>query len=180
MRLARALEGDTVAEIFHPLPIFVHDRVLGGFEPARREAIHGDAVDSPIVGEAHGELANSAAACAVRAETGVTGYAGDGADVDDASVAARNHAARDGLRDEKAAAQKIKHCRPHRRAGTVILAQWKDTETGLPLLSCTMIITKPNSLVGAIHDRMPVLLDYEGMKAWLSGELGTEILRPSA
>ncbi len=34
-------------------------------------------------------------------------------------------------------------------------------------------------MVGAIHDRMPVLLDYEGMKAWLSGELGTEILRPA-
>ena len=50
-------------------------------------------------------MANAAAACAVGAETGVTGDAGDGADVDDASVAARNHATRDGLRDEKTSAQ---------------------------------------------------------------------------
>jgi len=74
-------------------------------EPSGREAVHGDAVFAPIVGEAHGELANSAAACAVRAEAGVTGDAGDGTDVDDAAVVARNHTACDGLRDEKAAAQ---------------------------------------------------------------------------
>ena len=43
-----------------------------------------------------------------------------------------------------------------------------------------MIITKANSIVGAIHDRMPVLLDHEGMKAWLSGKAGIGLLRPAA
>jgi putative SOS response-associated peptidase YedK len=42
-----------------------------------------------------------------------------------------------------------------------------------------MIITKVNSLVGAIHDRMPVLLDEEGAAVWLSGEGGTELLKPA-
>ena len=35
---------------------------------------------------------------------------------------------------------------------------WKNPETGQPLLSCTMLITEPNSLVATVHDRMPVLL----------------------
>ena len=60
---------------------------------------------SPVVGEAHGELADAAAAGAVRREARVAGHAGDRADVDDAAVAVRNHAPRDRLRDEEAAAQ---------------------------------------------------------------------------
>ena len=60
---------------------------------------------APVVGEAHGELANAAAAGAVGREASVAGDAGDGADVDDAAVAAGNHAAGDGLGNEKAAAQ---------------------------------------------------------------------------
>jgi putative SOS response-associated peptidase YedK len=35
---------------------------------------------------------------------------------------------------------------------------WKDSETGLPLMSCAMIITGANELASKIHDRMPVLL----------------------
>ncbi len=58
-------------------------------------------------------------------------------------------------------------------------SEWRDRVNDETLATCTMIITRANSVVGAIHDRMPVLLDYEGMKAWLSGELGTEILRPA-
>lgn len=42
-----------------------------------------------------------------------------------------------------------------------------------------MIITQANSFVGAIHDRMPVLLDQEGAAAWLSGEAGLELLKPA-
>jgi putative SOS response-associated peptidase YedK len=47
------------------------------------------------------------------------------------------------------------------------------------LVTCTMIITQANSFVGAIHDRMPVLLDQEGAAAWLSGEAGLELLKPA-
>lgn len=42
-----------------------------------------------------------------------------------------------------------------------------------------MTITQANSFVGAIHDRMPVLLDQEGAAAWLSGEAGLELLKPA-
>jgi len=40
------------------------------------------------------------------------------------------------------------------------------------LATCTMIITAANSLIGAIHGRLRVLLDHEGTKAWLSGKAG--------
>ncbi len=43
----------------------------------------------------------------------------------------------------------------------------------------TMLITQANSFIGAIHDRMPVLLDRESAEAWLSGEAGLELLKPA-
>jgi putative SOS response-associated peptidase YedK len=46
------------------------------------------------------------------------------------------------------------------------------------LATCTMIITGANSFVGAIHDRMPALLDRGSTEAWLSGNAGTELLKP--
>ncbi len=85
--------------------VFVHHGVLRRLEPAGGEAIDGDAVFAPVVGEAHGELANAAAAGAVGAESGITGDGGHRADVDDAAVVALDHAAGDSLRDEKTAAQ---------------------------------------------------------------------------
>jgi putative SOS response-associated peptidase YedK len=36
--------------------------------------------------------------------------------------------------------------------------EWKDIETGLSLMSCTIIITDANELASKVHDRMPVLL----------------------
>jgi putative SOS response-associated peptidase YedK len=42
-----------------------------------------------------------------------------------------------------------------------------------------MIITEANSFISAIHDRIPVLLDRESADAWLSGEAGTELLKPA-
>ena len=47
--------------------------------------------------------------------------------------------------------------------------EWKDSETGLPLMSCTMIITGANELASKIHDRMPVLLqpkDFAALAGW--------------
>jgi putative SOS response-associated peptidase YedK len=46
------------------------------------------------------------------------------------------------------------------------------------LATCTMIITVANSFVGAIHDRMPALLDRGSTDAWLSGNAATELLKP--
>ena len=56
--------------------------------------------------------------------------------------------------------------------------EWKDIETGVPLRSCTMIITTANDFVGKIHDRMPALLTPYQFNSWLSGGAGPELLRP--
>src|SRR6185295_4174392 len=74
-------------------------------EPAGGEAVHGDSVFAPVVGEAHGELPDSSAAGSVGSETCVAGDAGNRSDVDDAAVVASNHAAGDRLSDEKTAAK---------------------------------------------------------------------------
>jgi putative SOS response-associated peptidase YedK len=57
---------------------------------------------------------------------------------------------------------------------------WKDIETGESVKSCTMIITEANGFVSAIHDRMPVILEDQSFDAWLTGEAGSELLRPTA
>jgi len=44
---------------------------------------------------------------------------------------------------------------------------WKDAE-GYPLYSFCILTTAPNALVGAIHDRMPVLLSKEKEQLWIS------------
>jgi putative SOS response-associated peptidase YedK len=58
--------------------------------------------------------------------------------------------------------------------------EWKDPDTGKPLKSCTMMITEPNKTAVKIHDRMPVLLSPKQFEPWLSGKVGTEILKPAA
>jgi putative SOS response-associated peptidase YedK len=58
--------------------------------------------------------------------------------------------------------------------------EWKDIETGERVKSCTMIITDANDFVRKIHDRMPVILEREQFGAWLTGEAGSELLRPAA
>ena len=57
--------------------------------------------------------------------------------------------------------------------------EWKNRETGERLKSCTMIITEPNEFVSEVHDRMPALLTEKQFDPWLSGEAGTEILKPA-
>jgi putative SOS response-associated peptidase YedK len=42
-----------------------------------------------------------------------------------------------------------------------------------------MIITQANEFVGEVHDRMPVILEEKNFGAWLSGEGGTELLKPA-
>ena len=57
--------------------------------------------------------------------------------------------------------------------------EWKNRETGERLKSCTMIITEPNEFVSEVHDRVPALLSEQQFDPWLSGEAGTEILKPA-
>lgn len=41
---------------------------------------------------------------------------------------------------------------------------------GLPLRSCSMLTTRPNEMVGMVHNRMPVIIGPENWRAWL-GEI---------
>src|ERR1700693_2716240 len=71
-----------------------------------------------------------------------------------------------------------------RRDGQVITIaglwdEWKDTETGEPTKSCTMIITAANDFVAEVHDRMPVILEPAGFDGWLDRSSGIELLTPA-
>ena len=48
------------------------------------------------------------------------------------------------------------------------------------MISCTIIVTDANALTRPIHDRMPVVLSKAGIRPWLSGEAGTELLKRAA
>ena len=56
---------------------------------------------------------------------------------------------------------------------------WKNRDTGERLKSCTMIITEPNAMAAEIHDRMPAFLQEGEFEPWLSGEAGTDMLKPA-
>jgi putative SOS response-associated peptidase YedK len=45
--------------------------------------------------------------------------------------------------------------------------RWQPPEGGEPVESCTIITTDANELVGAFHDRMPVILGPEDYDSWL-------------
>jgi putative SOS response-associated peptidase YedK len=49
-------------------------------------------------------------------------------------------------------------------------ARWRDPADpdAEPLVTCTLVTTRPNALVAAIHDRMPVLLTGDALTAWLA------------
>lgn len=55
----------------------------------------------------------------------------------------------------------------------------KSPEVGEFVISCTIIVTDANALTGAIHNRMPVVLDNADIGAWLNGTAGMEVLRPA-
>jgi putative SOS response-associated peptidase YedK len=48
---------------------------------------------------------------------------------------------------------------------------WTDKKTGQEIKSYTIITTTPNSLVGKIHDRMPVILIPEDEETWLNPDI---------
>jgi putative SOS response-associated peptidase YedK len=49
-----------------------------------------------------------------------------------------------------------------------------DQETGEILDSCTIITTRPNSLVASVHDRMPVILPADAESLWLDPTISKE------
>jgi putative SOS response-associated peptidase YedK len=73
----------------------------------------------------------------------------------------------------------IQGCLPFAMAG--IWDQWKNPE-GVVIKSFSIITTRANSLVEGIHDRMPVILNREDEKKWLTPapeEKLLELLPPS-
>jgi putative SOS response-associated peptidase YedK len=50
-------------------------------------------------------------------------------------------------------------------------AVWKDPRTGLWVPSATVITTRANRRVSALHDRMPVLLAREAWDDWLDADV---------
>lgn len=61
---------------------------------------------------------------------------------------------------------------------------WHDEEQGRDIESCSIITTEANSSVGAIHNRMPVILEPDNFELWLDPEEGSpenlsSLLRPS-
>jgi len=45
---------------------------------------------------------------------------------------------------------------------------WRDPHTGEGIRSCTVLTTKPNTLLAPIHDRMPVIVDRADWTRWLA------------
>lgn len=45
---------------------------------------------------------------------------------------------------------------------------WTDLSSHARITSCAIVTTRSNGLIGAIHDRMPVILDPEAFMLWLS------------
>ena len=51
--------------------------------------------------------------------------------------------------------------------------EWTDKKTGERIKSCTVITTPPNGVIGALHDRMPVILPEKHWAKWLGEEPAT-------
>jgi putative SOS response-associated peptidase YedK len=47
-------------------------------------------------------------------------------------------------------------------------ATWRDPATGAAIRSFAILTTRPNELVAALHDRMPVILPEDAWDAWLA------------
>jgi putative SOS response-associated peptidase YedK len=57
--------------------------------------------------------------------------------------------------------------------------EWKDRVNNETIASCTILITDANEFTRTIHDRMPVILEQENIGPWLTGDAGTELLKPA-
>src|SRR4051812_19745441 len=48
---------------------------------------------------------------------------------------------------------------------------WNNPETGERIWTCSMVITEPNTVVGQVHDRMPVILNAKDFDQWERGDV---------
>lgn len=55
---------------------------------------------------------------------------------------------------------------------------WKDPETGAWLRTFTLLTCPANPAMAALHERMPVILHREAVRAWLEGDGDTDRLVP--
>src|SRR5258706_12394540 len=55
---------------------------------------------------------------------------------------------------------------------------WKPKD-GDRIISYTVIVCPSNPLAAAIHDRMPVMLEPDDWKRWLTEPNGSDLLKPS-
>src|SRR5262249_29797194 len=69
----------------------------------------------------------------------------------------------------------LKSSEPFAFAG--LWEHWENGE-GHKITSCAIITCEANDVVRRIHQRMPVILPPEIYDAWLSGNAGTEVLKP--
>ena len=53
-------------------------------------------------------------------------------------------------------------------------ARWKSPTSGEEVLSCTILTCGPNKAMGALHDRMPVILAEYDWPQWLGKEPASE------
>jgi putative SOS response-associated peptidase YedK len=60
--------------------------------------------------------------------------------------------------------------------------EWHEHATNTLLKSCSMVITKANSFVADIHDRMPVILEPTDFEQWEHGDPSdaAQLMRPAA
>jgi len=56
--------------------------------------------------------------------------------------------------------------------------EWRPPGGGESLFTCTIVTTRPNSLVEKVHDRMPVMLRGMDLDRWLDPELPPEAVQP--
>ncbi len=54
---------------------------------------------------------------------------------------------------------------------------WKDPSTGQELRTCSIVTCAPNAIAGAVHDRMPVVLDEAGAVRWIAPDTEVSSLR---
>jgi len=49
--------------------------------------------------------------------------------------------------------------------------RWEDSETAEVIESCAILTTRPNTVVGNLHDRMPVIIKPESYPLWLDPQI---------
>jgi len=64
--------------------------------------------------------------------------------------------------------------RPFAMAG--MWESWRESEDAAPLETCTIITTRPNAMMSALHNRMPAILEGAAVDRWLDPGSGPDEL----